>query len=88
MAPPGFTRPTDGKLSSWVAKGHAADNFRCSLMGNGFRIGIVAWLLSQMLRSHGLIACQVTLTQIGCCFMAVQDFGFISMERLAAHQCT
>ncbi len=65
MMPPGFRRPTDNKLGWLVAKGRAAENFRCSLLGNGFHIGIVAWLWCQMLRTHGLIECQVTVAQIG-----------------------
>ena len=42
IVPPGFRQPAGNQLCCLVAKVRAAENVRCSWLGNGFHTGIVA----------------------------------------------
>ena len=84
MIPPQHTFPEGGKLGGRVQSEWVLENFSCSSIGNGFHVGVVAWVVSQGLAYHCLIDQTVTPGRLCRRFLELRHPGWteVYIEKL------
>ena len=55
MIPPGHIDAVDRNLSGRIGGERDLENFFHSCIGNGFHVGVVAWILNRGLLYHGVL---------------------------------
>ena len=77
--PPGHTKLADNKIAKRAASEWDLENFRCSAVGNGFHVGVVAFIIGNGLYAKGLLDHPISPGMLAVKFLEKDKADFLDV---------